>query len=132
MRTLAALTVFLLVAACGSEPGSDGSDPATAAPASGKPEDAVEKLLTALEAGSCSGVKDVVLTPATVDCEMVGTMAGSLADEGVALGDITYVVDEIVADSGSVTTGTGSDDETSTWQVERVDGAWKVIFDSVE
>lgn len=127
MRAFAALTVLLLVAACGSESGSDGSE----TPAAG-PEDAVRQLLTALESGNCSGVKDVVLTPATVDCEMVGSMEGSLADEGVAIDDVTYATDDIVDDSGSVTTGWGDGEEGSSWQVERVAGTWKVVFDSVE
>lgn len=127
MRALAALTVLLLVAACGSESGSDG--PETAATG---PEDAVRQLLTALESGSCSGVKDVVLAPATIDCEMVGSMEGSLADEGVAIDDVTYATGEIVDESGSVTTGWGDGEDGSTWQVERIDGTWKVVFDSVE
>lgn len=125
MKALAALTVFLLAAACGSESEPGGS-------ASSRPEDAVEQLLTSLEAGSCPDVKDIVLTPSTVDCEMIDSLEGSFADEGVDLADVTYTAGEVVADSGTVSVDWGNGDAEESWNVERVDGTWKVVFDSVE
>lgn len=125
MKALAALTVFLLAAACGSESEPGGST-------SPGPEDAVEQLLTSLEAGSCADVKEIVVTPSTIDCEMIESLEGSFADEGVDLADVTYTAGEVVADSGTVTVDWGDDDAEESWNVERVDGTWKVVFDSVE
>lgn len=129
MRALAALAVFLVVAACGSESGSEGPDPASGGAGA---EDAVRQLLTALEAGSCPDVKAVVLTPATVDCEVIGTLEGSFADEGIDLADVAYQAGDVTAESGSVTTDWGNGEPADSWQVERIDGVWKVVFDSVE
>lgn len=126
MRSLIALTVFLLVAACGSDSVSEGPDSG-----SSDPEFVVKQLLMSLEAGSCTDVKDVVLTPATVDCEMIGTLQGSFKDEGIDLDDVTYTTD-VEEGSGSVTADWGTDDPDGSWQVERIYGAWKVVFDSVE
>lgn len=127
MRALAALAVLLLVAACGSESGSEGRE--SAAPG---PEDAVETLLMSLEAGSCPDVKAIVVTPATVDCEVIATLEGSFAEEGIDLADVTYTAEDLADESGSVSTDWGNDEPAESWQVERIDGVWKVVFDSVE
>lgn len=132
MKILAVLAVVLLAAACGAESGTDDARPTTAAPEAAGPEDAVRRLLTAMEAGSCSGVKDVVLTPATVDCEMIAGLEGSLAEEGIAVSDVSYAAGETVDSSSTVTTDWGNGEASDSWQVERVGGTWKVIFDSVE
>jgi hypothetical protein len=132
MKSLLAAVALLLVSACGT--GSDGgSDPG------GSTDDgaalAVEQLVTALEAGSCDDVKDVVVNPAAVDCEVVESLEGSFADEGVDLAEVTYEAGEVTDDSATVTIGWGGDDAENpdeTWDVERIDGTWKVLFDSVE
>ncbi|MCL8251930.1 hypothetical protein AERO_11085 [Aeromicrobium fastidiosum] len=125
MRILAAsaATVALLLAsACGSDAGSGATSP----------EAAVSRLMSALEDGSCPDVQDVVVTPDLVDCEQVETLRGSYADDGVDLDDVSLSAGEVVDDSSSVTADLGAGQDAETWQVERVDGSWKVLFDSEE
>jgi hypothetical protein len=132
MKSLLAIVALLLVSACGT--GSDGdSDPGGST--DDGPALAVKRLVTALEAGSCDDVVDVVVTPASVDCEVVGSLEGSFADQGVDLDEVTYETGEVTDGSATVTIGWGGDaaeDPDETWDVERVDGEWKVLFDSVE
>jgi hypothetical protein len=126
MRSLAAsatVAVLLLAAACGSDSDSSGAEGAG---------DAVQELLTSLEAGSCSDVKEVVLTPDAIDCEQIEDLAGSYGDDGVDLDDITIRPGEVTEGSATVTVDLGTDDPDETWQAEHVDGTWRVIFDSVE
>lgn len=120
MKLLVATAALLLVAACGS---GDGS-------ASSTPEGAVTDLMAALEKGSCGDVKDVVVTPDDIDCEMIGTLKGGYAAEGVDLDDIEPSADEPVDGSATVTVDLGSDQDDETWQVQQTDGSWKVLFDS--
>ena len=125
MRFLAAPAVaaLVLVSACGSSDTGAGA---------ASPEDAVSRLLTALEDGSCSGVRDVVVTPDLVDCEMVEDLQGGYAADGIDLDDVSLSAGEVVDDSASVTADLGAGQDAETWQVERVDGSWKVLFDSEE
>jgi len=123
IRRCVAVAVLLLVAACGSDPAPSGSDAAG---------DAVEKLLTALDDGSCADVKKIVLTPDDIDCEQIETLAGSYTDQGIDLDDISVTTGEVNGGSTTVTVDLGIDDPDETWQAERVDGSWRVIFDSVE
>jgi hypothetical protein len=128
MKLLAASAVtvtLLLASACGSE-GSDGSAGAAS------PQDAVTRLMTALEDGSCPGVQDVVVTPDLVDCETIATLRGGYAADGVDLDAVDVSPGEAVDGSSSVTVDLGGDRDDETWQVERVDGSWKVLFDSEE
>ncbi|MET0929684.1 MAG: hypothetical protein ABWX74_09200 [Aeromicrobium sp.] len=128
MRSLATVAVVALLAlgACGSDPGSDAASPQSG------PADAVEQLLRSLEAGSCPEVKAIVVTPATVDCDQVETLAGSFEDEGVDLDDVSYAAGRVEGDSVVVTIDWGTGEPEEAWDVERVGDSWKVIFDSVE
>jgi hypothetical protein len=139
MKTLiaAAALSLALVSACGSDP--DGSAPSEPAPeaSSAAPESsdagpalAVEQLITALEAGSCDDVKAIVVTPSTVDCEMVDSLGGSFAEQGVDLEKVTYDAGQVEGDTATVTIGWGDGDPDETWDVERIDDTWKVLFDS--
>ena len=120
MRLLVASAALMLVAACGTSDGAGSSSP----------EGAVKDLMTALEKGSCSDVKDVVVTPDDVDCEMIGTLEGGYAADGVDLDAVRLSADEPVGGSATVTADMGSGQDDQTWQVQQVDGAWKVLFDS--
>ncbi len=122
----AATAALMLASACGSDAGSD-----TEAGGS-SPEDAVSTLMSALEDGSCARVRDVVVTPDLIDCESIETLQGGYAADGVDLDDATLSAAEVVDDSSSVTVDLGGDEDDQTWQVERVDGSWKVLFDSEE
>jgi hypothetical protein len=136
MKSSLAVVALLLVSACGSdsEPSAGGSSsPAEPTESqSAAPARAVERLVASLEAGSCEDVKTIVVTPSLVDCEVIESLGGSFADQGVALDDVTYSVDEIEGDSGTVAVDWGTGEADESWQVERIDGEWKVIFDSVE
>lgn len=119
---VAAMSVLLMspLAACGS--GSDASGAST-------PEAAVSSFLTGLEAGDCGAVKKIVVTPSTVDCEVVKSLKGSYADEGTDVDDISLKAGDVEGDSAVVTLG-GSPDESI--DVERIDGSWRVIYDTDE
>ena len=120
MKLLVASAALLLLAACGSGDGA-GSD---------SPEAAVSDLMTALEKGSCTDVKSVVVTPDDIDCEMIGTLKGDYAADGVDLDAARLSSDEPVDGSTTVTVDLGSGEDAQTWQVQQVDGSWKVLFDS--
>lgn len=120
MKVLVAAAALVLVAACGS------GDPA----GSSSPEGAVSDLMAALEKGSCADVKDVVVTPDEIACEMIGTLKGGYEADGVDLDAVTLSADEPVDGSATVTVDLGTDDADQTWQVQQVDDAWKVLFDS--
>ncbi|MET1038915.1 MAG: hypothetical protein ABW075_11610 [Aeromicrobium sp.] len=136
MKMLIATAALLLVSACGSDSDGSSADPApessSPAPASSDagPAQAVEQLITALEAGSCDDVKAIVVTPSTVDCELVDSLGGSFAEQGVDLEKVTYDAGQVEGDNATVTIGWGDGDPDETWDVERIDDAWKVLFDS--
>lgn len=127
MKMLSALAVSVILApvsvlaACGSEsePSSDSSTP----------EAAVMSFMVGLEAGDCAAVKKIVVTPSTVDCEVVESLRGSYADEGTDVDDVSLEAGEVEGDSAVV--AVGGDSEES-FDVERIDGAWRVIFDTEE
>jgi hypothetical protein len=120
MKVLVAAAALLLAGACG---GGDGAGATS-------PEGAVAELLSALEDGSCEDVKDVVVTPDDIDCEMVGTAKGDYAADGVEVDDIELTAGKRAGDSSTVTADLGTGEDDQTWQVERVGGSWKVLFDS--
>lgn len=134
MRILVAAALLALVGACGSdpkpsEPASVESTSAASGGVSGA-EDAVRTLMTAVDAGSCAAVKDIVVTPATVDCEQVKTLAGSYDDAD--LGAATFAAGPVEGDSTVVTVSWTNGDPDETWDAERIGGTWKVLYDSVE
>lgn len=137
---LAAVAVLLLTGACGSsDSGGDGGPPADAPsssagspPAATSPEQAVSAMMAAIEKGDCDDVKAVVVTPDAIDCGSIRTLRGGYADEGIDLDDVGLAVGEQSGDSATVTADLGDGADPETWQVERVDAAWKVLFDSEE
>ena len=122
MRPFATVAVagLLMLGACGSDAGG----------AANSPEGAVRELMSSLEAGSCPQVKTIVVTPDEIDCEMVETLRDGYADDGVDLDDADVSAGEVVDGSATVTVDLGDDEDDQTWQVERVGGTWKVLFDS--
>jgi hypothetical protein len=123
MMRIAVAATLLVLAACGSEP--DQTAPGDAG-------DAVKQLLTSLDAGDCAAVTAIVLTPDAIDCEQIEDLAGAYSDDGVDLDEITVEQGEVIDGSTTVTVDLGVGAQDEQWQAERVDGSWRVVFDSPE
>lgn len=128
MLRVAVVAALMVLTACASE--SDDPRPEASPPA--RAGDAVKDLLTSLEAGDCDQVKRLVVTPDAIDCEQIEDLAGSYADDGIDLDDMTVTQGETVDGSTSVTVDLGPDAPDETWQVEKVAGSWRVLFDSLD
>jgi hypothetical protein len=120
MKVQIATVALLLVAACGSGDGAGSTSP----------EDAVGDLMAALEKGSCQDVKSVVVTPDDIDCEMIASLKGDYASDGVDLDAVDLDAADPVDGSTTVMVDLGTGDPDQSWQVQEVDGSWKVLFDS--
>jgi hypothetical protein len=139
MRSLAALCLLVVIGGCdGSGSGSPAPSPtptsATSAPSQDHtptaPEIAVEKLMRALDDGDCAAVKRVVVTPSEVDCGLVTEAAGSFAAEGIDLDQVRYRATKAEDESVTVEITWGNEYPTESYEMQRVDGAWRVVFDS--
>lgn len=137
MRRLAALTLLLAVVACGSdEAPADREKTSPQATTSQSPRDstpqetAVETLIRALDEGDCAAVKDVVVTPSAIDCGSVSEAAGLLAAEGIDPDRVTYESGQIAGDSSTVAITWGNGQPPESFDVQRVDRDWLVVFDS--
>lgn len=122
MRRLVAVGALLVLAACGS--GSSGASSTTSA------ADSVEQLMRALDDGDCAAAKDLVVTPGSLDCEIVEGSKGSFADEGIDLDETTYKATKSQDDSATVAIAWGNGAPAESYDVQRVEGDWKVVFDS--
>lgn len=140
MRRLLAAAALVVLAACGSEgsagpEATGGTTPSatTAAPDEqpSAPERAVETLMRSLDDGDCAAVQAIVVTPATVDCDVVRQAEGSFADEGIVLDDVIYAGGPVEDSSSTVTITWGNEYPDESYDVEKVDGTWRVVFDSV-
>ncbi len=120
MRRVAVACLLLMLAACASEP----------EPAKPTPEQVVETLIRAIEDGDCETVKRVVVTPSAIDCAQVGEAASMLVVEGVDIDDVRYEAGKIAGDSTTVTIIWSKDLPPEQIDVQRVDGKWRVVFDS--
>lgn len=117
-RTALATVLLLLAPACGTDPAPAG------------PEDAVQGLLEAYDAGDCDGVRQVALTPDAVDCGTVGELTGTLAADGLDPASAEYASTEPVGGSAVVTVRWGTGDPDEDHEVQQVDGDWKVDLDA--
>lgn len=137
MKRLVACCVLLVATtACGGpsdDPAPTSEPTASASPspvgASG-PAGAVEGLMRALDAGDCDAAQALVLTPSNLGCDQVELSAGSFAEEGNDLDAATYRAGEASGPSTTVTIDWGSENPDETYDVQQVDGAWLVVFDS--
>jgi hypothetical protein len=139
MRSLVALCLLVVIGGChGSGSGSPAPSPTPTSATSGPspahaptdPEIAVEKLMRALDDGDCAAVKHVVVTPSEVDCGLVTEAAGSFAAEGIDLDQVRYRATKPEDDSVTVEITWGNDYPTESYDVQRIDGDWRVVFDS--
>jgi hypothetical protein len=139
MKRLVAGGVLLVAAACGtSEPGDpDASTRPTASPSSpsARPtlapaEAAVDALMRALDEGDCKAAKRLVVTPSELGCDVVEQSAGSFADEGIDLDEVVYRAGPVNGSSSTVRITWGNGYPTESYDVERLGGRWKVVFDS--
>lgn len=132
MKLLLAALSLVLVAACGSQDSSEGDPaPSPSATAAAGPAAAVEQLMRALDAGDCDAAKALVVTPSALDCGDVEAAAGSFAEEGNDLDTVTYEAGEVEGTSASVTIDWGNENPGESYDVEKIDGTWRVLFDSV-
>jgi hypothetical protein len=152
MRRLVAMSMMLIVAACGtsdpSEHGSPSTSPsppapspspsASATPTTVKPpvrplgpaEAAVDALMRSLDAGDCRAAKELVVTPSELGCDVVHQSKGSFIAEGIVLDDVVYRVGEVHDASATVRITWGNGYPTESYDVQKTGGRWKVVFDS--
>ncbi|MEV7397429.1 hypothetical protein [Aeromicrobium sp. NPDC092404] len=138
MRLMVAVGAMLLVAACGtSEPPSDhparpSSTPATTtlAPTLSSAEAAVDALMRALDAGDCAAARRLVLSPAELTCDLVTQSEDSFAAEGIDLDEVVYRAGAVHGSSSTVRITWGNGYPTESYDVQKVGGRWKVVFDS--
>jgi hypothetical protein len=133
MRMLLASALTLVLVACGSSTSSpdDAARPTPAPTPTLPPESVVEQLVRALDEGDCEAAKDAVLTPSALDCDLVEESRGQFDAEGIDPEEVRYRTTERVGDSATVHIDWGTKDAPGEeYQLVRVDGAWKVEFDS--
>lgn len=126
-HVIAAIALIVTAGACGpqgtSEPG------ATARSGANSPEEAVRSLTTALEAGDCAAAQANVVDAGALDCDMVAAAKGSFADDGIDLDASTFRASTPNGPSASVEADWGNGTKEP-FEVELIDGRWKVNFDS--
>jgi hypothetical protein len=136
MRRLVAVAAMLVVAACGTsdppEPAKSSTPPSTSTPppALSAPAAAVDALMRALDAGDCKAAKNLVITPSELGCDVVEQAKGSFADEGIDLDDVAYRAGQVHGPSATVSITWGNGTPAESYDVQKVDGRWKVVFDS--
>jgi hypothetical protein len=150
MRRLVAMSMMLVVAACGtsdpSEPDSASTSPSPPAPrpsVSATPttveppvrplapaEAAVDALMRALDAGDCQAAKKLVVTPSELGCDVVQQSKGSFIAEGIVLDDVIYRVGEVHDASATVKITWSNGHPAESYDVQKTGGRWKVLFDS--
>jgi hypothetical protein len=137
MRRLIAVGALLIAAACGT---SDPPEPTkstapqrtttTPTPTLAPAEAAVDKLMRALDAGDCKTAKRLVLTPSELGCDVVEQAKGSFADEGIDLDDVIYRAGPVHDASATVSINWGNGYPSESYDVQKIGGRWKVVFDS--
>lgn len=134
MKKLLAVVSLVVLAACGTSDDPGGKSPrpssSTTSAAPSGAAGAVEQLMRALDAGDCPAARKAVLTPAELDCGLVRDSAGSFAEEGNDLADATYTAGPTQGSTARVTIDWGSGNPEESYDVEKVDGRWLVVFDS--
>ena len=143
MRRLVAVGAVFLVAACGTsdpaEPTKSSTPQVTTvapaptpapAPALAPAEAAVDGLMRALDAGNCKAAKKLVLTPSELGCDVVEQSKDSFVGEGIDLDEVTYRVGAVHDASATVSITWGNGYPTESYDVQKVGGRWKVVFDS--
>lgn len=134
MKSLLAALSLVLVAACGSQDSTPDAPATSTAPtqaATAGPAAAVEKLMRALDAGDCDVVLSVVVTPSAIDCDDVAAAKDSFAEEGTDLDAVRYKAGPVNGTSSHVTIDWGNENPGESYDVEKIDGQWRVVFDSV-
>jgi len=134
MRLLLATGALLVVAACGaSESPEKPPTPTrttTPAPTLEPAAAAVDALMRALDAGDCRAAHQLVVTPSELGCDVVEQSEDSFADEGIDLDEVTYRVGAVHDASATVRITWGNGYPAESYDVQRIDGRWKVVFDS--
>lgn len=137
MRLMLAMGALLVVAACGT---SDPPEtPPTSAPTRttttpskslAPAEAAVDALMRALDAGDCKAARKLVVSPAELTCDVVELSKDSFADEGIDLDEVVYRAGPVHDASSTVDITWGNGYPTESYDVQKIGGRWKVVFDS--
>jgi hypothetical protein len=136
MRRLVAVGTLLLVAACGRSDPADPTTPSSAPSSTATPtvhapaEAAVDALMRALDAGDCKAAKKLVVTPSELGCDVVEQAKGSFVDEGIDLDEVAYRASKVQDASATVAITWGNGYPTESYDVQKVGGRWRVVFDS--
>jgi len=137
MRLLLAVGALLVVAACGTS--DPPATPATSAPTRttttpvrslAPAEAAVDALMRALDAGDCKAARKLVVSPAELTCDVVELSKDSFADEGIDLDEVVYRAGPVHDASSTVDITWGNGYPTESYDVQKIGGRWKVVFDS--
>ena len=136
MRRWVAVAAMLVVAACGGSddpgPAKTSTSPSTTTPAQAlsPPEAAVDALMRALDAGDCEAAKELVVTPSELGCDVVEQLNDSFAAEGIDLDAVTYTAGAVHDASTTVSIDWGNGYPAESYDLQKVGGSWKVVFDS--
>jgi len=86
--------------------------------------------MRALDAGDCTTAKRLVVTPSELGCDVVEQSKDSFADEGIDLDEVRYRAGAVHDASTTVSIRWGNGYPTESYDVQKVGGRWKVVFDS--
>lgn len=86
--------------------------------------------MRALDEGDCRTAQRLVVTPSELTCDIVELSRGSFADEGIDLDETTYEAGAVHDASSTVRITWGNDYPVESYEVQKIDGRWKVVFDS--
>ncbi|KRC64765.1 hypothetical protein ASE12_08270 [Aeromicrobium sp. Root236] len=132
-----AMGALLVVAACGTSdppetPPTSAPTRTTATPSKSlaPAEAAVDALMRALDAGDCKAARKLVVSPAELTCDVVELSKDSFADEGIDLDEVVYRAGPVHDASSTVDITWGNGYPTESYDVQKIGGRWKVVFDS--
>ena len=86
--------------------------------------------MRALDDGDCKAAKKLVVTPSELGCDTVEQAKDSFAAEGIVLDEVRYHAGKVHDASATVSITWGNGYPTESYDVQKVDRRWKVVFDS--
>lgn len=128
MRAFRILVASGLLAMLAATTSCTGSTPGIEA----NPAQVTEQFLRALVDGNCKEVKRLVTMPSAIDCEWVAETSNSGELTRADLDKTEFIIVDEGGGSATVEVMYPGDagDETTTTDLVRTDGAWRVLFDA--